>query len=482
MDELLKLIKELLAREPKPKGGGIMDTPAGIDFIGRKLTKEERGADIILSGKLTDASRFKPFSIQNIGRDERYRKINEYYGDIQKAFEKSINFLKQNPDIRITPELRDNVLYNLGVLRRVQDEKTKLEKGILSENKTLESILNPKKGEVVELKNQRPIAKDLFTQILDEMFPEMKPTKPKIKKDKVDEIVDNINNMESIAAMKEMNNVIARQGKYKDLTDNDIDKIYEATLNKTSGRLDYEDQLFKGDVDDIFDIEGFAKQLEESGKKSEREARVKRLYEGPGYDRPNSANYRGYGSFFLPKLHEKGIINLDKKIYDNLVKGAHHYGNADFFAPDPIRIWRKHFGDDVFEKLDNFDPQNEDIFRWLERNNVQPILKQGPEDALEYQTTGEILENLNEDLDAFNRYRDPKSAGEDARFYFFDKPELRLERLGFHGENIQRREAALQRLDPDAFREYSRTKPKFEGKILPFKELNAEGGIVGLYI
>ena len=418
MDELLKLIKELLAREPKPKGGGIMDTPAGIDFIGRKLTKEERGADIILSGKLTDASRFKPFSIQNIGRDERYRKINEYYGDIQKAFEKSINFLKQNPDIRITPELRDNVLYNLGVLRRVQDEKTKLEKGILSENKTLESILNPKKGEVVELKNQRPIAKDLFTQILDEMFPEMKPTKPKI---------------------------------------ND-------------------------EADDIFDVEGFAKQLEESGKRSEREARVKRLYEGPGYDRPNSANYRGYGSFFLPKLHEKGIINLDKKIYDNLVKGAHHYGNADFFAPDPIRIWRKHFGDDVFEKLDNFDPQNEDIFRWLERNNVQPILKQGPEDALEYQTTGEILENLNDDLDAFNRYRDPKSAGEDARFYFFDKPELRLERLGFHGENIQRREAALQRLDPDAFREYSRTKPRFEGKILPFKELNAEGGIVGLYI
>ena len=418
MDELLKLIKELLAREPKPKGGGIMDTPAGIDFIGRKLTKEERGADIIISGKLTDASRFKPFSIQNIGRDERYRKINEYYGDIQKAFEKSINFLKQNPDIRITPELRDNVLYNLGVLRRVQDEKTKLEKGILSENKTLESILNPKKGEVVELKNQRPIAKDLFTQILDEMFPEMKPTKPKI---------------------------------------ND-------------------------EADDIFDVEGFAKQLEESGKRSEREARVKRLYEGPGYDRPNSANYRGYGSFFLPKLHEKGIINLDKKIYDNLVKGAHHYGNADFFAPDPIRIWRKHFGDDVFEKLDNFDPQNEDIFRWLERNNVQPILKQGPEDALEYQTTGEILENLNDDLDAFNRYRDPKSAGEDAQFYFFDKPELRLERLGFHGENIQRREAALQRLDPDAFREYSRTKPRFEGKILPFKELNAEGGIVGLYI
>ena len=441
MDELLKLLKELLEREPTPKGG-IANTPAGINFIGRKLTKEERGADMVLSGKLTDASRFKPFAIQNIGRDERYRKINEYYGDLQKAFEKSINFLKQNPDIRITSEIRDNVLYNLGVLRRVQDEKQKLEIGILSENKTLASILKP-------------------------------------QKDKITEIAESIYNMESIAAMKEMNNVIARQGKYKNLTDDEVEKIYEATINRTSGRADYEDPFFKGDVEDQFDIEAFAKQLEKSKKDSDHKAKMKRLYEGPGYDRPNSANYRGYGSFFLPRLHEKGIINLDKKIYDNLVKGAHHYGGGEFFAPDPIRIWRKHFGNDVFEKLDNFDPKNEDIFKWLDRNNVQPILKQGPEDALEYQTTGELLETLGEDLDAFGRYKNPKGQG---GFFEEASAEQRLERLGYHGENIQRREAALQRLDPDAFREYSSTKPRFEGKILPFKELNAEGGIVGLYI
>jgi hypothetical protein len=441
MDEILKLLKQLMEREPTPKGG-IANTPAGINFIGRKLTKEERGADMILSSKLTDASRFKPFAIQNIGRDERYRKINEYYGDLQKAFEKSINFLKQNPDIRITSEIRDNVLYNLGVLRRVQDEKQKLEIGILSENKTLASILKP-------------------------------------QKDKITEIAESIYNMESIAAMKEMNNVIARQGKYKNLTDDEVEKIYEATINRTSGRADYEDPFFKGDVEDQFDIEAFAKQLEKSKKDSDHRAKMKRLYEGPGYDRPNSANYRGYGSFFLPRLHEKGIINLDEKIYKNLVKGAHHYGGGEFFAPDPIRIWRKHFGNDVFEKLDNFDPKNEDIFKWLERNNVQPILKQGPEDALEYQTTGELLETLGEDLDAFGRYKNPKGQG---GFFEEASAEQRLERLGYHGENIQRREAALQKIDPDAFREYSSTKPRFEGKILPLKELNAEGGIVGLYI
>ena len=51
-----------------------------------------------------------------------------------------------------------------------------------------------------------------------------------------------------------------------------------------------------------------------------------------------------------------------------------------------------------------------------------------------------------------------------------------------HGENINALETALQALDPDSFREYARTKPKFDSKILPFKDLNAEGGIVGLRI
>ena len=39
MDELLKLLKELLERQPTPKGG-IANTPAGVEFIGRNLTKQ----------------------------------------------------------------------------------------------------------------------------------------------------------------------------------------------------------------------------------------------------------------------------------------------------------------------------------------------------------------------------------------------------------------------------------------------------------
>ena len=206
------------------------------------------------------------------------------------------------------------------------------------------------------------------------------------------------------------------------------------------------------------------------------------MYDGEGYSRPGSSLYRGYGSFFLSKLHDKGIIKLDDQIYKNLVEGKHHWGNADFYAPDPVRIWRKHFGDKVFEKLDNFDPDNEDIFQWLERNNVQPIQKDGPKNALEYMTPTEISQNLTDELDAFGKYKNPESAGEDAKYFYMDKPSQRMERITFHGENISALEQALQTLDSDSFREYVRTKPKFDTKVLPFKELNAKGGIVGLHI
>ena len=46
MDEIIKLLQQLMARKPSPKGG-IADTAAGIDFIGKKLSKEQIG-DLLL--------------------------------------------------------------------------------------------------------------------------------------------------------------------------------------------------------------------------------------------------------------------------------------------------------------------------------------------------------------------------------------------------------------------------------------------------
>ena len=397
MDDIIKLLQQLIDASPRPKGG-IASSQEGIEFLGKALSKEQRGNLTVVGSRLTDASRFKPFSIGNVGRDRRYQYMFDYEQELAGEFNKTINFLKDNPDIRLSQTQKDNVIYNLGVYRRVAAEKNKLEKGIISEGKKPEEIYAAQV-------DQTPTEELSFGAQLE---------------------------------------------KFRD------------TQKKLQKALD--------------DLKGPSKQ-----QLDERALRLKRLYDGPGYDRPRSDIYRGYGSFFLTKIHDKGIIKLDDKIYDNLKEGRHHHGGANFFAPDPIRIWRKHFGDDVFEKLDNFDPDNEDIFQWLERNNIQPIKKDGPKDALEYMTPTEIQQNLTDELEAFTAYKNP-TAEKSRDYMFIDNPKVRMDRIVYHGENINRFEKALQTLDPDSFREYARTKPRFDSKILPFKDLNAEGGIVGLRI
>ena len=384
-----------MAESPKPKGG-IADTAEGIEFIGRKLTKDEIGGNVIIGSKLTDASRFKPFSVQNVGIENRYSLLREYGDDLAKKFEETIRFMKENPDVRFSQMQQDNILYNLGVYRRVVAEKDKIAKGLTEQGKNVDDIFNKR--------------------------------------------VDNL--------PEEM------------LTMNQVLEKFNRNIMKMKEKLD--------------EIKGPSKK-----ELDEKELRLKRLYDGPGYDRPGSSLYRGYGSFFLPKIHEKGIIKLDDKIYDNLKEGRHHHGGADYFAPDPVRIWRKHFGNEVFEKLDNFKPESEDIFQWLERNNIQPIQKDGPKNALEYLTPTEISQQLADETSAFGKYKNPESAGDDAQYYYPDNPKQRMERITYHGENIGALEQALQALDPDSYKEYFRTKPTYDSKILPFKELNAEGGRVG---
>ena len=139
MDDIIKLLQQLLASKPKPKGG-IASSQEGIEFLGKALTKEQRGNLVVVNSRLTDASRFKPFSIGNIGRDKRYRYMFEYEQDLAGEFNKTINFLKDNPDIRLSQTQKDNIIYNLGVYRRVTAEKNKLEKGIISEGKKPEEV------------------------------------------------------------------------------------------------------------------------------------------------------------------------------------------------------------------------------------------------------------------------------------------------------------------------------------------------------
>jgi len=379
MDDLIRAILELINRQPTPKGG-IAATMEGAEFIGKRLTKKELGDLTLVGSRLTDASRFKPFSIENVGRDKRYQYMFDYEKDLLAQFNKTLEFIRNNPDIRLTQNQKDNIIYNVSVLRRVTKEKSKLEKGIISEGKKPDEVYA---GQI----DETPIEELSFGQALEKIFKQNEKLKKATKE------------------LKETTNFFGKK-----ITD-------------------------------------------------EQKMRLKKLYDGPGYDRPNSSNYRGYGSWFLPKLHEKGIIKLDDTIYENLKKGAHHYGGADFFAPDPVRIWRKHFGNNVFEKLDNFDPDNEDIFQWLERNKIQPVQKDGPKNALEYLTPTEIQQQLADELDLFGKYKNPTDEASQG-YIGMDNAEMRMERIGHHGKNINALEKALQALDPDSFLDYARTKPK----------------------
>jgi len=399
MDDIIKLLQELMSAKPKPKGG-IADTAAGVEFIGKKLSKEQIGDFTIIGSKLTDASRFRPFDVRNVGRDRRYMYMKEYSDELQSNFEKTLRFIQENPDIRLTQAQKDNVFYNLGVYRRVNAETKKLEKGYIDEGKNPEEIYK-------KTDDERPLEELPFVKVLEKTNKTIEEFQKKVK-----------------------------------------------------------------ETEDIFKSPS-AEEL------SAGQIRYKKLYNGPGYERGNSSLYRGYGSNFLPRLHEKGIIKLDDEIYQNLKQGKHHWGGADFFAPDPIRIWRKHFGDDVFEKLDNFDPDNEDIFQWASRNNVQPTNRTGPKNALEYMNATEITQRLTDEVQLLNKYKDPGSQGENAKYYYADKPDQRMERITYHGENIQGYEQALQKMDPEAYNKYAaefRRKTN-DANVIPF---NKDEGIMSV--
>ena len=403
MDDLIKLLAELANRQPKPKGGGIVDTAEGIEFIGRKLTKQEAGDYALINSKLTDATRFTPFSIRNVGRDKRYMYIKEYSDDFVNRFEKVIQFLKDNPDVRLSQGQKDNILYNLGVYRRTIAEKNKLEKGILDEGKKLDEVYD-------SAVSGRPIEELTLKGALERM-------------------------------MK--------------LTD------------------DLKKKADEGEKD-------FVTFFSPTKKTPEQEERLAKLYYGKAYG-PISSEARGLGSFNLPKLHEAGVIKLDDTIYENLKKGAHHYGGAMTFAPDPVRIWRKHFGEDIFDKMENWRyNEGEDVFSWLERNKIEPVVKEGPKSATDYLHPVELQAELDQELKLLNVYKNPKA--ESSQGYFgIDDPERLMERIGFHGENVRFLEDSLQRVDPDSYREYIRTKPVVENPtVVPFKpkEDLADGGKV----
>ena len=77
------------------------------------------------------------------------------------------------------------------------------------------------------------------------------------------------------------------------------------------------------------------------------------------------------------------------------------------FAPDIPRIWRYHFGDEIFDKFDEVfeaDMFNQgDTFigpnamvDWMKKNKIKPIKVDGPKNALDYMNEVELIAHAEE--------------------------------------------------------------------------------------
>jgi len=141
MDDIIKLLQQLMSQKPRPKGG-IADTAEGVEFLGKTLSKKQQGNFMVVNSRLTDASRLEPFSISNVGKDKRFNLISDYEKDLLNEFNRTVEFLKANPDIRLSQAQKDNIFYNLGVYRRITAEKNKLEKSIIEDGKKPSNVLD----------------------------------------------------------------------------------------------------------------------------------------------------------------------------------------------------------------------------------------------------------------------------------------------------------------------------------------------------
>ena len=193
---------------------------------------------------------------------------------------------------------------------------------------------------------------------------------------------------------------------------------------KKSQKLAMEDQGAVGILDDLETSMNKLKQLademkpeniakKEAEEKAIREAAFGKRYEGRAYE-DGSGNYRGLGSFHLDKLHDAGIIELSEKVLDGVKTGKHHWGNGIWEGADPPRIWRYHFGDEIFDKFDEvlepFGGGDEFVgadamVNWIKKNNIKPIKKKGPDEPIDYLTEGEMLQEIADRDEAIKIYK-----------------------------------------------------------------------------
>jgi len=156
---------------------------------------------------------------------------------------------------------------------------------------------------------------------------------------------------------KMYNNLTKKVNKLADDLTNDgkePQKIYQDYRDiQLQNRFGANENIIQSMSESMDNIEQLLKEMEDirTGRAEvDNQTRVKNLYQGKGYG-PNEALFRSLSRQFLKDEIEAGRIQVTPRIYDAMKKGNHPF-------IDPIKVFRYHFGDDAFDKLENFIDEN----------------------------------------------------------------------------------------------------------------------------
>jgi len=199
----------------------------------------------------------------------------------------------------------------------------------------------------------------------------------------------------------------------------------------------------------------------EAIERAARDKMFKKKWHGRAYE-GRSDQYRGL-SYQLTKLHEAGIIKLDDEIYDALKEGKYHWAGADMFAPDPPRIWRYHFGDKIFDKLDEGLESMDDVFvgptamvDWMKANKIKPIKVDGPKNALDYMDEVELMAHADEAQESIDIFKSGDDFYSNLDMSDADKATNRMNSIVQNAENKKKYLDALKKNYPKAYEKYNK--------------------------
>lgn len=226
-------------------------------------------------------------------------------------------------------------------------------------------------------------------------------------------------------------------------------------------------QKLSEDFSKEFSPENLAKQ------EADRQALIAKQYEGKGYAGGvfgPSGMYRSVARDFLLDQNAKGKIKLNPETVKALEERSYISGGQPLMYPDPIRVMRYHYGDDIFEKipLDKIPTgAKSEIIEAMSKVEAAPVKIEAPKTPGGYLTPGEYKANIEEMQNIENMIKRRES-----RFADMTEEEIQNELAQYGGK----RSSFEMGLEYDYPEEYA----KYKGPKKPEPEEKADGGSIGL--